>query len=175
VATSPFTTITVEGSDSLDAVIELFEGDCNGTLTFLDCGDVTFEGGVETIETTDIEEGLTYYVRVFDWYPGYPFTTEFDICITSDVGTSVEESTVLSTNVRPNPSNGDLSFTFAGATANVLMEMIDMTGRIVHAERGTLTSGQQVDLSLSSKLAAGTYTLRLTTANAVAEQRVMVR
>ncbi|MBA3664081.1 MAG: gliding motility-associated C-terminal domain-containing protein [Bacteroidetes bacterium] len=71
-------TIQVTGSANMDAVVELFSGPC-GSLSSLNCQDVTFSGGIETINAVGLTPGVVYYVRVYDYYAGggYPFS----ICV----------------------------------------------------------------------------------------------
>ncbi|MCB9193815.1 MAG: hypothetical protein H6597_04710 [Flavobacteriales bacterium] len=80
VATATSHTVHVDGADTLDAVVELLTGTC-GNLTSLDCADATLGGGVEEIAATGLTIGQTYYVRVYDWYAGYPLAPDFTICI----------------------------------------------------------------------------------------------
>ena len=174
VATSPNEVITVDGDDPFDAVVELLTGGCASPAT-LACSDTSLGGGIEVITMTNLAIGNTYYVRVYDWFGGYPTTTTFNICITGDVGTNVSESANSSFGVHPNPNDGDITLTYRDANSNVVMELFDMTGRIVFTERRSMVAGQTVTLPLAGQLALGTYTLRLSTSNGRSEQRVMVK
>ncbi len=71
-------TITMTGSASMDGVVELFSGTC-ASLVSLNCQDITFSGGVETINAVGLNPGQVYYIRVYDYYSGggYPF----NICV----------------------------------------------------------------------------------------------
>jgi hypothetical protein len=66
-ATTATVQISAAGSEGYDAVLEVFEGDCNG-LTSLGCVDGTLDGGEEAAQVTELTVGNTYYVRVYDWY-----------------------------------------------------------------------------------------------------------
>ncbi len=81
VATSTSHTITVVGSASLDAVVDLRSGSCSGTN--IDCADATTNGGTEVINSTTLTIGNTYYVRVYSFGSTVPATTTFTICITT--------------------------------------------------------------------------------------------
>ncbi|MGB3949376.1 MAG: T9SS type A sorting domain-containing protein [Bacteroidia bacterium] len=81
VATSTTHNITVVGSASFDAVIDLRSGACNGTN--ISCEDSTFTGGTEVLTATGLTVGTTYYVRVYHWYNTAPATTTFTICVTT--------------------------------------------------------------------------------------------
>lgn len=80
-ATATAHTITVVGSASFDAVIELLSGACNGTNVA--CADATYGGGTEVINATGLTVGSVYYVRVYDYYSSVPASTTFTICITT--------------------------------------------------------------------------------------------
>ncbi len=97
VATATSHDITVVGSASFDAVIDLRSGSCNGTN--MSCRDTSYSGGTEVLHATGLTIGTTYYVRVYHWYSSVPSTTTFTICIT--------------TPVPPPPANNECS----GATA----------------------------------------------------------
>lgn len=174
VATSPHCTVTVQGTDPFDAVAELLVGSC-GSLVTLACSDTSVEGGIETIDANNLETGITYYVRVYDYYSGYPAATTFSICVTGDVGTAVAAQQTVPFVVRPNPTDGDLFLNYAGERGKVTIELFDMTGRIAYSEQDVLSTGQGIQLSLGGKVAAGTYSLRLTTASGRSEQHIMVR
>ncbi|MBL0047173.1 MAG: T9SS type A sorting domain-containing protein [Bacteroidetes bacterium] len=76
--------ITVVGSSSFDAVVQVLSGPC-GSMTSLFCTDNSFAGGTESITATGLTAGTTYYVRVYDYDTGMPSTTSFTICVTTPV------------------------------------------------------------------------------------------
>ena len=94
IATSDKHVITVVGSSSFDAVIDLRSGSCSGTN--INCADLTTSGGTELITATGLIPGTTYFIRVYSFSSSVPATTTFTICVTT-----------------PAPSNNDCS----GATA----------------------------------------------------------
>src|SRR5262249_7880424 len=65
VATSSAVTITETGSASLDSILDVRSGACNGTN--IACADATLSGGTETVTATGLTVGSTYYVRVYGW------------------------------------------------------------------------------------------------------------
>ena len=173
VATGPNQTITVDGTDTLDAVIQLFEGGC-GNLTDLACADGTIGGDVEEITTSDLVEGTTYFVRVYDFYNGYPIEPTFDICVTGDVGTAVAEGQEGIFTLRPNPSEGQVTIDLAGIAGRVRVDILDVAGRLVQSEQrqGAVNS---ITFDLSPGVNAGIYTVRLATEQGRSEQRLLVR
>lgn len=79
VATATEHTVIVQPSAEFDAVLDLRSGACPGVN--IDCSDVGFDGGAETINATGLTIGETYYARVYDWFNGAPSTTTFTICV----------------------------------------------------------------------------------------------
>ncbi|MBC7486747.1 MAG: T9SS type A sorting domain-containing protein [Cytophagaceae bacterium] len=79
-ATSTNTTIKVVGSSGFDAVIQLFYS-CGGSS--LSCADASLAGGTETLATSGLTEGVTYYIRVYDYYAGSTSNSTFTICLTA--------------------------------------------------------------------------------------------
>ncbi|WP_298513756.1 GEVED domain-containing protein [uncultured Kordia sp.] len=81
VATATEHDITV--TTTIDAVIDLRSGACNGTN--IDCEDSVFVGGSEVLNATGLTIGTTYYVRVYSYGTGAGNEGTFDICVTTPV------------------------------------------------------------------------------------------
>ena len=115
-----------------------------------------------------------YVVRVYsnlDWGVPGPFT----ICVSADISTGMHTAPAIQPwSVFPNPGNGDLTVVYGGVSDDVVIDLIDITGRSVHQQRGHLVTGQQVPLRLAGRLAQGTYTLRLSSLGGSSEQRVVI-
>ena len=79
IANSTDPTITVVGSSTLDAVLDLHSGTCSGP--YVDCADATYSGGTETINTIGLAIGSTYYVRVYGFGSGTSSQGTFVICV----------------------------------------------------------------------------------------------
>ncbi len=79
VATNSLQNIKVHPIDNLDLVYQVFSGSC-GTLSSLACVDNTLTSQDEQENIVGLVPGLTYYIRVYDYYTGT--TGDFDICIT---------------------------------------------------------------------------------------------
>jgi len=94
-------TITVVGSASFDAVVELLSGSCNGTNVA--CADATANSGTETI-TSSLAAATTYLVRVWDYGMGQPSTTTFTIKVeAAATNMTYASSTTTQTNTNPIP------------------------------------------------------------------------
>lgn len=151
VATGTMHTITMNGlGGDIDGVIELYDGNCSAS-DLLACGDATLDGGIETIEATDLTVGTTYYVRVFHWYTALALEPAFTICVTGDTPTGIAEAQDVALLAHPNPTNGLI--TLEGLTANSTVVVRDAVGRAVMQQRiaGTMTTLDLTDLP------AGTY------------------
>lgn len=74
-------TITVVGSASFDAVVDLRSGGCNGTNIF--CSDATNSGEKETIVATGLTANTTYLIRVYDYSSGVATTRTFTISVSA--------------------------------------------------------------------------------------------
>lgn len=81
VATNSNLNISVFPSASFDPVVQLFSGGC-GSLTSVFCDDASFTSGTSGCRNvTGLSVGATYYIRVYDYYTGYPATTTFSLCV----------------------------------------------------------------------------------------------
>ncbi len=177
VATTADHTITVEGIEEFDGVLEFFSGDCSN-LVSVSCTDDTFPNPDpvnEVMVQSGLTVGATYYVRVYD-YAHASANHLFNICVTGDIGTAVDELSANSTfTVFPNPSNGDLTISSKELSGASVIEVMDMTGRVLHSENRTLAAGQAHPLNLAGRIAAGSYIVRVLNAEGSSEQRVVIR
>lgn len=169
-------TVIVDGlgaTDGIDAVVEVFSGSCAGG-TSIACSDTSLTGDVESLDLPGLTPGNTYWVRVYDWYTLVPATTTFTICVVSDFGTGVQENTT-GWSFFPNPTEGTITISSTSITGDATMELVDMTGRTVHAERARLAQGTSVTFDVPVDLAAGSYSLRMTSAAGTSSQPVLVK
>ncbi len=162
VATSTEMTVSVTGGTGFDAVVELFEGDC-GTLTEIGCADATVNAGLEEIPQSGLTIGSSYLVRLFHYGTADPTDPAFTICVTEGLGGIGigERGTDARLSLFPNPTAGDLWVTWQGASGDVQIELLDMTGRTVLSQQLRLTHGQSIELAIPRKLEQGTYAVRL--------------
>lgn len=176
-ATATDHTITVQGSATFDAVVELFSGACGG-LTSMNCADATITdpaGAIEEIVQTGLTVGTVYYVRVYTYNNGAADKT-FTICVTGESFIGIHEGALpVAFSIFPNPTDGRFTLNYTDASALVGIDLLDMAGRTVFTQQRRLEKGQNVELDLAAELSAGVYSLRLTTATGRSEQRVMVK
>ncbi|MBK9761655.1 MAG: T9SS type A sorting domain-containing protein [Flavobacteriales bacterium] len=175
-ATATDMTVAVLGGDGFDAVVELFEGTC-GNFSEIGCADATVGTETEEIQQAGLVIGQTYYFRLFNYGTGAPAVSTFTVCVVEGAGTNIGIGEIASADlftVYPNPTAGDVSISWAGASGKVNIELLDMTGRIAFSEQRSMSTGQQYALPLKGRLAQGTYTVRLTGATDRAEQRIVL-
>lgn len=79
VASNTSHSITVTGSATFDAVLQVFSGTC-AALVSNGCVDNTFNGQVESTVASGLTIGATYYVRVYHYGVGSGSST-FNICL----------------------------------------------------------------------------------------------
>lgn len=75
----------------------------------------------------------------------------------------------------PNPTNGSITLRQAGFEGALNIQVLDMTGRIVHAQRVMSSKGSEVVLGHPGWLARGVYAVRITAQDRQLEQRFVVR
>jgi Secretion system C-terminal sorting domain len=158
VATGTDHIITATGApNGPDLVLELFSGACDA-LTSIGCADENGDGE-EVINQSGLTVGQTYTVRVYNFDGG---VAAFNICVTGDVATGVNEvRTNGSFTVFPNPSNGDMTISSSELVGATVIEVLDMTGRLLHTENRIMVAGQAHTLQLAGRMAAGSYRVRL--------------
>ena len=103
----------------------------------------------------------------------YGETEDYHVVIT--IPTGVRELNSSNVSVYPNPSNGNITVGGVDLNGSVNFELTDMTGRVVYQDQRTMTAGQPVTLALNGKLAQGTYSLRMITANGISSRAVMIK
>jgi|GEM_PF-362535 len=138
VATSTTHNITVIGSASFDAVVDLRSGVCDGTN--INCGDTSLTGGTEVLNAVGLTIGATYFVRVYDYYNAVPATTTFSICVTTpcaapNTTVSPSSATICSGNTATLTANGANSYSWLPTTG-----LSNSTGPIVTANPTSTTT-----------------------------------
>lgn len=174
VANNSTLTISVTGNETFDAVLGAFSGAC-GSLNLITCVDTSVAGEEEALELTDLNIGETYYYRLYSYADGFGDDQSFTTCVSGDLGTNiagVDRNGAWA--VYPNPSNGQLNIACNTASGRGTVEVLDLSGRLVHSELVNLSNGQRVALNLNANLAKGAYNVRLTNNTGSSTQRVVV-
>lgn len=116
VATATNNAVTVQGSVSFDAVVILKDG-CNGST--IGCSDNTYSEGIETIYSTGLIIGNTYYVRVYAYGAGLPSSLDFNICVTSPPPPPANDDCANAITLTANATCTTISGTVAGSTQSL--------------------------------------------------------
>jgi hypothetical protein len=153
-STSADFNIEVAGSTSFDVVVEAFSGSC-GNLTSEVCMD-DFSNGTEIIDATG-NPIATYYLRVYDYYPGTPNTTTFDICVFGTSTAGIEENAKSALSVYPNPASDQVRVDFGKTINNSTVNVYNMFGVLTHTQ--TVNEAAFVDCQLPE--AQGVYFIQL--------------
>jgi Secretion system C-terminal sorting domain len=148
-----------------DIGIEVLDG-CGGTSLFCDFSALTYD--------VPVTPGAGYVVRVFS-NNEFGAGGTFGICISADFSTGVQSAPTSSFSVFPNPTEGNLSLSWNGTGGKALVELMDMTGRMVLSEQHTVANGNTIALQVPNGLAAGSYSLRVTVEGRQLRQNVLVR
>lgn len=117
VATASSHSITVTGSASFDAVLEVFSGTCS-SLVSLTCMDNTFSGQSEAVSLTGLTIGSTYYIRVFNYGAGSG-SSAFTICLTNPPPPPANDGCAGAINLSVNTSCSNTTGTTFGATQSL--------------------------------------------------------
>jgi hypothetical protein len=173
IATSTNQSVSVKGSASFDAVVILKDG-CTGTT--LGCSDETTTGGTETIDSTSLTVGNTYYVRVYDYGSIPPETSDFTICLTdleplsSSVASIEKNNSVM---VYPNPATNKITINLKSITAeNAEYKIMNVNGQVV-ADGKFAGNNTQKDIDLST-FTPGIYNLQVVLSTTVINKKIIV-
>jgi len=145
-------TITVVGSASFDAVVDLRSGACDGIN--IDCADAsTTGGGTETI-TTALSAATTYLVRVYSYDAAVPATTTFTIGVATATSPTISVSTSSLTGftyVQGSGPSTEQTFTVEGVNLTANLTVSPSTDYEV-----SLTSGSGYSTPISLTPSSGT-------------------
>ncbi len=149
VTSNPY--ISVTGSASFDAVVFLFDG-CGGSM--LGCSDATANGGTETIVTSGLTPGNTYYIRVYEYGNAVPATTTFDICVFNapppPVNDDCANPTWLTEDLTCTPVTGDVSWATESMPPEVCNTFTSTKGYDVWYKFTAVTASPSIDVTGSS-------------------------
>lgn len=128
-----------------------------------------------TLGTTRLHVRCAYDSPDMDPCTSYSYGETEDYGIEIVLASGVRDMNNAEVAVYPNPSKGDITISAANLSGAVSMELTDMTGRTVFAGQYTMSANQPLTLPLNGKLAQGTYTLRLISANGISSRPVMIK
>ena len=172
----------IEITTGFSSVIEVFSGNCDGTLTSIACGAFTNQLTVGSLTV-----GETYYVRIFSYFTGPQFSSTFTICVRNAPDPPANDNCANATPITQNATcvetastlagatdsgvpgticdgfaqtpNDDVWFSFVATSANPTVDMsnnnFDAVIELFSGECGTLTSIGCGDLPVESVFASG--------------------
>lgn len=108
---------------SIDAVIDLRSGACNGSN--IACEDSVIVGGSELMNATGLTIGTTYYVRIYS-YGGSGGEGTFDICITTPVIVPSNDDCANATALSVSPTDTCVT-SVSGTTVNATQSIAAIT------------------------------------------------
>lgn len=128
-----------------------------------------------TFDPGFIMPGETTAAEVLDFISSNSLCADLDAAgaqFLVDVCDGLGLSTANSLRVHPNPNSGAF-FIAAGAEGRVLVELLDVSGRLVHRDGLQLSRNQSAWVSTDA--APGSYILRITAAGERREQRMVIQ
>lgn len=96
---------------------------------------------------------------------------DYSIEIASDGKVSVREVATIRASISPVPNNGRFTIALESSAQQISIEIVDITGKRVWTQR----YGNAQTIDVATELAAGTYTVKLTTENGVSIQKIVVQ
>lgn len=149
-ATSTDHTVTVEGLEDFDGVLELFSGDCDDLASIVceDSNYPTLDPATEVMVLSGLTVGQTYYLRIYDYGHGSTTGHNFNVCVTVGAPPAVY-CTPAPTN---GPSDGDY-------ISNVTLEDINNTtaGGAAYEDYTSMTTNLEQGQTYTISIAAGEY------------------
>lgn len=159
--------------------------------------DLSFMGANETTVLSSADDGATFTgtiqvpaaaevgttrMRIRMLYAGEAYACDSsrfgeveDYTANVQFGVGIDDRATNEWNVFPNPTNGDFTIAYGAADANVTIDVLDLTGRLVHTARKHVVNGERVAVQLAGRLAEGSYVVRLSSDAGRTEQRIVVR
>jgi hypothetical protein len=103
-------------------------------------------------------------------------TASFDISVTVNACVGVTEQTLAGgVTLYPNPNNGAFTITINADLGDLLIEVVDLSGRVVYSSmENDVKAGFNKQISLDD-IASGAYMLRMTTANGQRIDKIAVQ
>jgi hypothetical protein len=140
------------------------------TLTGTPAGGIWFGPGVSGSTFNPAGAGAGTHMLIYGYMSPQGCGAQDTVFMTVDLCLGIAGNSADEFSVYPNPSSGTFALTFNQNEGDVIIEMVDLSGRIVYsANENNVQSGFTTQI-VTENLAAGTYMLRITSAN---EQNVI--
>ena len=153
---------------------------CNGTFTQLPntCTVTGLTGGnSEPAMTFDafaagLAVGETIYLRY--WERNGNENGTFQICAVSNAEVGIGEISDQEVRIFPNPNTGNFTIHNGSGSKMIALQLIDVSGRIVHSDQVNLASGEERLIALDRSIAPGNYQLRIESDDRTRIQRMII-
>jgi hypothetical protein len=123
----------------------------------------TIENEVWVERTVDLSAyiGQDIYLAFRHYNSSDWFYMKIDNVVLPGIAVGVDEAKKADFAIYPNPNNGVFTLTNADANGEYVIELIDLTGKVVHSELQILVSGQSTEIT-ANDVQKGVYMVRLT-------------
>ncbi|MEX1132736.1 MAG: T9SS type A sorting domain-containing protein, partial [Flavobacteriales bacterium] len=101
-------------------------------------------------------------------------TSDF-VTVNVEICTGIDARTGASWNLQPNPSNGDFTLISSITNDRVVVDVLEMGGRLAHSEQLSVIQGQAYTMHLAGQLVPGVYLLRFSTTGTSTTRRMVVQ
>lgn len=145
------------------------------TVTGTPAGGIWFGPGIAGNTFNPAGAGAGTHMLIYGYNSPQGCGAQDTIFMTVDLCLGLTDASANNYSVYPNPNDGTFSLTFNHNAGDVRIEMVDLSGRVVYASNeNNVQSGFTTQIT-TENLAAGTYMLRLTSANEQNVIRVSVK
>jgi len=97
------------------------------------------------------------------------------VLVSVQICAGVVENQARAWSIHPNPSDGEVTLRYGGSTGLFDLQLIDLTGRIVHSQRMELQQNATHKLSLAERPTGGMYILRLIGRDGSSERAIILQ
>ncbi len=139
--------------------------DASFTITGNPAGGLWTGPGVASSTFNPAGAGIGSHMLIYGYMNAAGCAAQDTIFMTVDLCLGITDNTSNNYNVYPNPNNGTFTLAINSNPGDVVIEMVDLTGRVVYsANENNVQSGFTTQI-VTENLAAGAYMLRVTSAN----------
>ena len=130
---------------------------------------ITFNSTLSLLETTDIKQAVktVVYDNLLNWNIG-----KYDSIMNVNCLTSINEPALGSFALYPNPSDGTFQIELSGYEGAGIINVLDITGKMVFTEEVNMTRNFNQTLSLNA--VAGMYVLHLQTGLEMVTRKIQI-
>lgn len=140
------------------------------TLTGTPVSGIWFGAGVQGNTFTPAGAGVGTHMLIYGYNSPQGCGAQDTIFMTVDICLGLDNASANNYNVYPNPNNGTFTLAMNNVAGDVNIELVDLSGRVVYSStENNVQSGFTTQIA-TENLAAGTYMLRVASAN---EQQII--